>query len=245
MERRPAKDSQAQAARSAAAPRLSSSPAPRLWPAGAAATARWPGRRASGTLGEPPASVHYGTYALAAVEILTGRVLLRPTDLDRSLRFYEQTIGLAIYREWGTERRAASFLRRRPARDLRNEHRTSVTDDRPGTTGPQHQRDPPTLDRAGRRGRRRTRRKALGTDRDDRPRPRRPRAHHRRGATRAPTPSPLGGLTRDFTSKCPIKQAVAGASRLRWRLCRSEERASRVSRSLGFTAWRARGELPS
>jgi len=36
------------------------------------------------------------------VEILTSRVLLRPTDIDRSLRFYEQTIGLAIYREWGT-----------------------------------------------------------------------------------------------------------------------------------------------
>jgi predicted enzyme related to lactoylglutathione lyase len=36
------------------------------------------------------------------VEILTSRVLLRPTDINRSLRFYEQTIGLAIYREWGT-----------------------------------------------------------------------------------------------------------------------------------------------
>lgn len=36
------------------------------------------------------------------MEILTSRVLLRPTDLGRSLRFYEQTIGLAIYREWGT-----------------------------------------------------------------------------------------------------------------------------------------------
>jgi predicted enzyme related to lactoylglutathione lyase len=46
--------------------------------------------------------VHGGSYALAAVEILTSRVLLRPTDLGRSLRFYEQTIGLAVYREWGT-----------------------------------------------------------------------------------------------------------------------------------------------
>lgn len=36
------------------------------------------------------------------MEILTSRILLRPTDLERSLRFYEQTIGLAIYREWGT-----------------------------------------------------------------------------------------------------------------------------------------------
>jgi predicted enzyme related to lactoylglutathione lyase len=44
----------------------------------------------------------WASYALAAVEILTSRVLLQPTDIDRSLRFYEQTIGLAIYREWGT-----------------------------------------------------------------------------------------------------------------------------------------------
>ena len=36
------------------------------------------------------------------MEILTSRVLLRPTDIGRSVRFYEQTIGLAIYREWGT-----------------------------------------------------------------------------------------------------------------------------------------------
>ena len=42
------------------------------------------------------------SYAPAVVEILTSRVLLRPTDLGRSLRFYEQTVGLAIYREWGS-----------------------------------------------------------------------------------------------------------------------------------------------
>jgi predicted enzyme related to lactoylglutathione lyase len=45
---------------------------------------------------------HNRSYSLAAVEILTSRFLLRPTDLERSLRFYEHTIGLAIYREWGT-----------------------------------------------------------------------------------------------------------------------------------------------
>lgn len=36
------------------------------------------------------------------MEILTSRILLHPADLDRSLDFYERTIGLAIYREWGT-----------------------------------------------------------------------------------------------------------------------------------------------
>jgi predicted enzyme related to lactoylglutathione lyase len=46
------------------------------------------------------------------VEILTSRILLRPTDFDRSLHFYEQTIGLAIYREWGagTTRGTVFFL---------------------------------------------------------------------------------------------------------------------------------------
>jgi hypothetical protein len=38
----------------------------------------------------------------AYMEILASRILLHPGDLDRSLAFYEQTIGLAIYREWGT-----------------------------------------------------------------------------------------------------------------------------------------------
>jgi hypothetical protein len=42
------------------------------------------------------------SYVPAVVEILTSRVLLRPTDLGRSPRFYEQTVGLAIYREWGS-----------------------------------------------------------------------------------------------------------------------------------------------
>jgi predicted enzyme related to lactoylglutathione lyase len=52
------------------------------------------------------------SYALAAVEILTSRVLLRPSDIGRSVRFYERTLGLAIYREWGTgtERGVVFFL---------------------------------------------------------------------------------------------------------------------------------------
>ena len=36
------------------------------------------------------------------MEVLTSRILIHPTDLERSLRFYEHTLGLAIYREWGT-----------------------------------------------------------------------------------------------------------------------------------------------
>jgi catechol 2,3-dioxygenase-like lactoylglutathione lyase family enzyme len=35
------------------------------------------------------------------MEVLSSRVLLSPSDLERSLRFYEETLGLAVYREWG------------------------------------------------------------------------------------------------------------------------------------------------
>lgn len=35
------------------------------------------------------------------MEVLSGRVLLRPTDPDRSRRFYRDVLGLAVYREFG------------------------------------------------------------------------------------------------------------------------------------------------
>ena len=38
------------------------------------------------------------------MEVLTSRILVHPSDLERSLRFYEHALGLAIYREWGTGR---------------------------------------------------------------------------------------------------------------------------------------------
>jgi catechol 2,3-dioxygenase-like lactoylglutathione lyase family enzyme len=48
---------------------------------------------------------------LAAVELLTSRVLLSPSDLARSLAFYERTLELAIYREWGAgEHRGVVFF---------------------------------------------------------------------------------------------------------------------------------------
>ena len=38
------------------------------------------------------------------MEVLSSRVLLSPRDLERSLRFYEGTLGPADYREWGQGR---------------------------------------------------------------------------------------------------------------------------------------------
>ena len=36
------------------------------------------------------------------MEVLSGRVILRPVDLERSLRFYGDTLGLKVYREYGS-----------------------------------------------------------------------------------------------------------------------------------------------
>lgn len=36
------------------------------------------------------------------MEVLSSRVLLRPGDLERSLAFYGDTLGLHVYREYGT-----------------------------------------------------------------------------------------------------------------------------------------------
>jgi predicted enzyme related to lactoylglutathione lyase len=35
------------------------------------------------------------------VEVLSSRVLVRPTDFERSFRFYAETLSLHVYREWG------------------------------------------------------------------------------------------------------------------------------------------------
>jgi len=35
------------------------------------------------------------------VDVLSSRIILRPSDLDRSRRFYREVLGLAIYREFG------------------------------------------------------------------------------------------------------------------------------------------------
>ncbi|MCC3766139.1 VOC family protein [Streptomyces sp. UNOC14_S4] len=46
------------------------------------------------------------------VHVLSSRVLLRPTDPERSRDFYGRTLGLAVYREFGTgpERGTVYFL---------------------------------------------------------------------------------------------------------------------------------------
>ena len=35
------------------------------------------------------------------MDVLSSRILLRPSDLDRSRRFYRDVLGLAIYRQFG------------------------------------------------------------------------------------------------------------------------------------------------
>ena len=36
------------------------------------------------------------------MEVLSSRVLLHPTDFERSFRFYAENLGLHVYREWGS-----------------------------------------------------------------------------------------------------------------------------------------------
>jgi predicted enzyme related to lactoylglutathione lyase len=36
------------------------------------------------------------------MEVLSSRVLLHPTDFKRSFRFYAESLGLQVYREWGS-----------------------------------------------------------------------------------------------------------------------------------------------
>ncbi|MPY95039.1 MAG: VOC family protein [Acidimicrobiia bacterium] len=35
------------------------------------------------------------------LHVLSSRVIIHPVDLERSRRFYEEVIGLNVYREWG------------------------------------------------------------------------------------------------------------------------------------------------
>ncbi len=35
------------------------------------------------------------------MEVLSSRVLLHPVDFERSFRFYSESLGLHVYREWG------------------------------------------------------------------------------------------------------------------------------------------------
>ena len=36
------------------------------------------------------------------MEVLSSRVLLRPTDFERSFRFYAESLALHVYREWSS-----------------------------------------------------------------------------------------------------------------------------------------------
>ena len=46
------------------------------------------------------------------MEVLSSRVLVRPTDFERSFRFYAESLGLHVYRQWssGSTRGVVFFL---------------------------------------------------------------------------------------------------------------------------------------
>lgn len=55
--------------------------------------------------GEQPVSAGCGRHRVgcedADVEVLSSRILVRPTNLSRSRQFYRDVLGLAVYREFG------------------------------------------------------------------------------------------------------------------------------------------------
>lgn len=57
-------------------------------------------------------NANYTTEVDNPMEILSSRILLRPTNLERSLNFYGNDLGLAVYREFGVgnERGIVFFL---------------------------------------------------------------------------------------------------------------------------------------
>lgn len=54
----------------------------------------------SGLRFPPPASAGWSPRYVSSMEVLSSRVLLKPTDPERSRKFYAETLGLAIYREF-------------------------------------------------------------------------------------------------------------------------------------------------
>jgi catechol 2,3-dioxygenase-like lactoylglutathione lyase family enzyme len=61
------------------------------------------------------------------MDVLSGRVLLHPTDPERSRAFYRDTLGLAVYREFGGgPERGMVFFCAAAADDPRQERRRRV-----------------------------------------------------------------------------------------------------------------------
>ena len=48
-----------------------------------------------------PRTYDLGHAILTRMDVLASRILLHPADLERSLHFYGDTLGLAVFREWG------------------------------------------------------------------------------------------------------------------------------------------------
>ena len=59
-----------------------------------------------------PSPSALGHRLMTVAHVLSSRILLRPADLERSRTFYRDTLGLEIYREFGTgpERGTVFFL---------------------------------------------------------------------------------------------------------------------------------------
>ena len=93
------------------------------------------------------------------MDVLSSRILLRPSDLDRSRRFYRDVLGLAVYRAFGPPEDPGMVFFRGPGflevsgpaagapggsvmiwiqvRDVRAEHARLARPESPSSGGPQ------------------------------------------------------------------------------------------------------------
>jgi catechol 2,3-dioxygenase-like lactoylglutathione lyase family enzyme len=149
------------------------------------------------------------------------RVLLRPQDLERSLRFYVDTLGLAVYREWGEGKtRGVVFFLGGGLLEV------SSTSPEPPSDAVRlflQVRDPHAVrERLAERGvpiEEEPRGEAVGPLRDG---PRRPRPGLRRGAARAPAQT------------APVARAISRGANWPW-VGSAQQHHGSVSRGLPST----------
>jgi catechol 2,3-dioxygenase-like lactoylglutathione lyase family enzyme len=126
------------------------------------------------------------------MEVLSSRVLVRPTDFERSLRFYAESLGLHVYRKWSSgSTRGVVFFLGGGFLELSGSSRTGTSEGRSMVAGERRRRCR-TRTARGRSGYyRASDRQAVGVEGDAGTRPRRVEYCERRGPRDPSAPTSL------------------------------------------------------